>query len=100
MPYSKRRINFEVTPSKYSEMKKLMNEKEFSQMTASLPWITVHASRVGLTEVTTKALDQMVKDIEKGASLLADASVDGICLACTSVSFIIGIDDRNPKIIF
>ena len=67
-------------------------EKEFSQMTASLPWITVHTSRVGLTEVTPKALDQMVKDIEKAASLLFDASVDGICLACTSASFIGGRD--------
>lgn len=32
MPYlSKRRINFEMTPSKYSEMKKLMNEKGIKQ---------------------------------------------------------------------
>lgn len=68
-------------------------ETEFFQMTASLPWITVHASRIPLTEVTPQALRKMVKDIEKAATLLADASVDAICLACTSVSFLGGKED-------
>lgn len=65
-------------------------ETEFVQMTASLPWITVHASRIPLVEVTPPALRKMFRDIEKAASLLADAAVDAICLACTSVSFLGG----------
>ena len=67
-------------------------EKEFFQMTAPFPWISIHTSRVGLVEVTTKSLNQMMENIIKAAALLADAAVDGICLACTSASFIGGIE--------
>lgn len=62
-------------------------EKEFTQMTSPHPWISVHFARIPLREVTPQALEDMIEDIEEAASLLADASVDAICLACTSASF-------------
>lgn len=65
-------------------------EPEFARMTSSLLWLSIHASRIDLVEVTPEALIRMVKGIEKAASLLAHASVDTICLACTSASFLEG----------
>ena len=67
-------------------------EPEFARMTSSLPWLSIHAARIDLAEVTPEALIQMVKGIEKAASLLTYASVDAICLACTSASFLKGKD--------
>lgn len=67
-------------------------EPEFARMSSSLPWLTVHTSRIDLVEVTPEALIQMVKGIERSASLLAHASVNAICLACTSASFLKGKD--------
>lgn len=72
-------------------------EPEFAQMLHLLPWITVHTTRLPLAEVTPKSLDKMVKNIKNAAHLLVDASVDGICLACTSASFI-GSRDRMSNI--
>ena len=36
-------------------------EKEFFQMTASFPWISIHTSRLGLVEVTTKFINQTLR---------------------------------------
>ena len=62
-------------------------EPEVYRMLAGSPQITIHISRVRLVEVTTASLNQMETGIEQAASLLAEAAVEAICLACTSVSF-------------
>ncbi|MFB0566838.1 MAG: aspartate/glutamate racemase family protein [Candidatus Aminicenantaceae bacterium] len=70
-------------------------EPEFAQMAAAHPQITFHTSRIKLEEVTPSALNEMATNLKQAALLLADASVDGICLACTSGSFIGGRNGIN-----
>ncbi|WP_280538203.1 aspartate/glutamate racemase family protein [Halopenitus sp. POP-27] len=51
---------------------------------------TVHAARVPLEDVTADELEEMADHAERAASLLADASVDGVAYACTTGSLIHG----------
>ncbi|WP_262175094.1 maleate cis-trans isomerase family protein [Haloarcula laminariae] len=51
---------------------------------------TVHAARMPLEDVTASALDAMADDADRAASLLSDASVDGVVYACTTGSLLHG----------
>jgi maleate isomerase len=53
--------------------------------------ITLHVSRIRLTEVTAKALSAMEKEIQTATRLLKDADADAIAFACTSGSLIKGL---------
>ncbi|WP_324663549.1 maleate cis-trans isomerase family protein [Haloarcula sediminis] len=51
---------------------------------------TVHAARMPLEDVTATELDAMADDADRAASLLSDASVDGVAYACTTGSLLHG----------
>lgn len=59
----------------------------------------VHTSRIRLREVTIEALDEMIKDVDREASKLADADVEVILYGCTSGSFFkgLGFDKQIEK---
>jgi len=65
-------------------------EHEFSEM---LPkGFSVHSCRLGLKEVTLKALREMEEELEKETKKLADAKVDVIGYGCTSGSLYKGLN--------
>lgn len=53
--------------------------------------ISLHFARIHLNNVTVKDLQNMAKETEVAANLLADAEVDLIAFACTSGSLINGL---------
>jgi len=53
--------------------------------------VTLHVSRVPLTEVTVKGLAAMEKETQAAARLLKDADADAVAFACTSGSLIKGL---------
>ncbi|MGD6809058.1 MAG: maleate cis-trans isomerase family protein [Candidatus Bathyarchaeia archaeon] len=53
--------------------------------------VTLHFARIHLNNVTVKDLQDMEKETEVAAKLLADAAVDLIAFACTSGSLINGL---------
>jgi maleate isomerase len=65
-------------------------ETEFSAVLQSSD-ISLHYARIPLNNVTVKDLQNMEKETESAAKLLADAAVDLIAFACTSGSLINGL---------
>jgi maleate isomerase len=63
-------------------------ESEFWRMAPR--GVSIHASRLRITETTPAALKQMAQDTERAAEELATAKVDVILYACTSGSFLEG----------
>ena len=51
---------------------------------------TLHGARMPLEDVTATELDAMADDADRAASLLSDASVDGVVYACTTGSLLHG----------
>lgn len=69
-------------------------EKEFSILLNND--VSLHFTRIHLTDVTINDLSRMEKDVYVAAQLLKDACVDLIVFACTSGSLIKGFDyDRK-----
>jgi len=64
-------------------------EQEFNAMAP--PGVSVHATRLLLTEGSEKALRRMVEDTEHAARLLATAVVDIIGFGCTTGSLVYGL---------
>lgn len=72
-------------------------EPEFYQMICGQD-ISVHTTRIKMTEDTKEQIESLIKDVPKAAALLKDADVDIIALGCTAGSFIKGVD-YDKKII-
>ncbi|RJQ06481.1 MAG: Asp/Glu racemase [Bacillota bacterium] len=69
-------------------------EPEFYK--AAPPGVTIHTTRVFLKDVTVKSLREVGRRAVEAAGLLAQAHMSVIILACTSGTFIRGIDyDRE-----
>jgi len=70
-------------------------EKEFSKILLNND-VSLHFTRIHLTDVTINDLSRMEKDVYVAAQLLKDACVELIVFACTSGSLIKGFDyDRQ-----
>lgn len=63
-------------------------ESEFNRMAP--PGVSIHATRLLITETTPEALKKMAEDTERAAKELATAKVNVLVYACTSGSFIEG----------
>ena len=63
-------------------------EPEFCQMASGR--VTVHSSRLRLTEVTPESLLKMEEDLERAIVELVDAEVDVVIFGCTSGSLVGG----------
>ncbi len=53
-------------------------------------WVTAHVTRVRLTGTSAPELSRVLDDVPAAASMLADAGVDAIGLACTGASMMGG----------
>ncbi|GEM_PF-357214 len=65
-------------------------EPELTKLTARESGITLHFTRIPLSEITPGTLNRMLHGLRAAARLLADASCDATCFACTSASFLKG----------
>lgn len=65
-------------------------EPEFYQMIHGHD-LSVHITRIKMTEDTKEQIENLIKEVPKAASLLKDADVDIIAFGCTAGSFIKGI---------
>jgi maleate isomerase len=71
-----------------------VTEYEVGRLTPTT--ISEHFARIAHTEDTEAAFENMAREAPNAATLLAHASVDAICYACTSGSFYRGYDyDRQ-----
>lgn len=68
-------------------------ESEFWKMAPE--GVSIHASRMKLTKTTPETLKQMITQMERAADELATAQVNIIIFACTSGSFVGGIEWEN-----
>ncbi len=69
---------------------------EFEVQRLAPPGVSQHFTRIAHTEDSPAAFDAMARHAPEAALLLAHASVDAICYACTSGSFFRGYDyDRD-----
>lgn len=68
----------------------VLMEPEFNKL--RLEGINFYATRVLLTETTPEALIAMEKDLDKAIELIASVKPDAVAYACTSGSFIGGMD--------
>jgi maleate cis-trans isomerase len=66
---------------------------EFEVGRLTPPDISEHFARIAHTEDSEAAFERMAREAPVAAGLLADASVDAICYACTAGSFFKGYDD-------
>jgi maleate isomerase len=74
-----------------------VTEYEVGRLTP--PTISEHFARIAHTEDTEAAFENMAREAPQAATLLAHASVDAICYACTAGSFHGGYDyDRQLAI--
>lgn len=72
-----------------------VNRAAEPQITEMLPdGVSLHTTRLRLLSSKKEHIDEMVSDVERGATMLADADVDLIVFHCTAASmFAPGFDD-------
>ena len=72
-----------------------VNRAAEPQITEMLPdGVSLHTTRLRLLSSKKEHIDEMVADVERGATMLADADVDLIVFHCTAASmFAPGFDD-------